>query len=111
MCFIYTLTYKSEREMGKEEDGREGESRSLQTDAGSQGSTYVLPQICCVIHPNVFKPLRTSVPLSPVVHARCFISNAWQREGSLYGLHSNKTSQRNPASEVLNALTKGSLGN
>lgn len=55
MSFLYTLTYKSEREMGEEERGREGESRSLQTDAGSQGFVYALPQICCVIHPNVFK--------------------------------------------------------
>lgn len=51
--------------MGKEEKGRQGESRGLQTDAGSQGSTYVLPQICCVIRPKAFNRSEPQFPYLP----------------------------------------------
>lgn len=88
ICFICTFTSKSEREMGKEEKGRAGGEQRL-ADRCRKPGFYICAatDLLCDLSKSI-QPLRTSVPISPLAHARCSISNAWEREESLYGVRS-----------------------
>lgn len=74
--------------MGKEEKGRAGGEQRL-ADRCRKPGFYICAatDLLCDSSKSI-QPLRTSVPISPLAHARCSISNAWEREESLYGVRS-----------------------